>query len=78
MNADQEQEWRDLLAFDACAPGCTDATACNYDEAATDDDGLCGCGFDDLSGKSLEGADGRLSRSLHCDGNVLDEWRDVA
>ena len=40
MNADQDQEWRDLLA-DACEPGCTDATACNYDDAATDDDGSC-------------------------------------
>ena len=42
MNADQDQEWRDLLTFDGCGtPGCTDATACNYDEAATDDDGSC-------------------------------------
>ena len=32
MNADQDQEWRDLLAFTCGTPGCTDATACNFDE----------------------------------------------
>ncbi|MAV51629.1 MAG: hypothetical protein CL829_02605, partial [Crocinitomicaceae bacterium] len=41
-NGDQDQEWRDVLAFDSCPiPGCTDDAACNYDEDATEDDGSC-------------------------------------
>ena len=42
MNADQGQEWRDVLEFGGCPiPGCTDSTACNYDSTATEDDGSC-------------------------------------
>ena len=80
MNADQEQEWRDLLAFDACGtPGCTDATACNYDEAATDDDGSCefiADGECDCDGNVLDecgvcGGDGIAEGACDCDGNGL-------
>ena len=59
MNADQDQEWRDLLAFDACGTaGCTDETACNYSIEATIDDDSC-----------VYIADGECD----CEGNVLDE-----
>ena len=42
-NADQAQEWRGVLEFQTCAvvEGCTDASACNYDEDANWDDGSC-------------------------------------
>ena len=82
MNADQDQEWRDLLAFDACGtPGCTDATACNYDDAATDDDGSCTYiaeGACDCDGNVLDecgvcGGEGIAEGACDCDGNVLDE-----
>ena len=42
MNADQSQEWRDLLPISYSNPnGCTDDTACNYNPDATIDDGSC-------------------------------------
>ena len=42
-NADQNQQWRGVLEFQTCAvvEGCTDASACNYDEDANWDDGSC-------------------------------------
>ena len=59
MNADQDQEWRDLLVFDACGTlGCIDETACNYSVEATIDDGSC-----------VYIADG----ACDCEGNVLDD-----
>ena len=82
MNADQDEEWRDLLAFDACGtPGCIDATACNYDDAATDDDGSCTYiaeGACDCDGNVLDecgvcGGEGIAEGACDCDGNVLDE-----
>jgi len=41
MNADQGQEWRDVLVFQQAVPGCMDEEACNYDPSATSDDGSC-------------------------------------
>ena len=82
MNGDQDQEWRDLLGFDACGtPGCIDATACNYDDEATDDDGSCEYIVDgecDCAGNVLDecgvcGGDGIADGACDCDGNVLDE-----
>ena len=50
-------------------PGCTDATACNYDASATEDDGSClqndECG--------VCGGDGIPAGDCDCDGNQLDE-----
>ena len=43
IEGDGANEFRDTFYFGAGGPvlGCTDATACNYDELATDDDGSC-------------------------------------
>ena len=50
-------------------PGCTDATACNYDSSATQDDGSClqndECG--------VCGGDGIPAGDCDCNGNQLDE-----
>jgi hypothetical protein len=82
MNADQGDEFRDLLVFGECGtPGCTDATACNYDEEATDDDGSCTYiaeGECDCDGNVLDecgvcGGEGIAEGACDCDGNVLDE-----
>ncbi|MEC8662758.1 MAG: hypothetical protein VXY03_02670 [Bacteroidota bacterium] len=70
-NADQGQEWRGVLEFQTCAvvEGCTDASACNYDEDANWDDGSCQendeCG--------VCGGEGIADGACDCDGNVLDE-----
>ena len=64
INGDGANEFRDTFYFGAGAPvlGCTDATACNYDGAATDDDGSCEFPAD------LYG-----SANLDCDGNCLND-----
>ena len=43
INGNGTTEFRDTFYFGAgsSVPGCVDSTACNYDEAATDDDGSC-------------------------------------
>ncbi|MGB1100531.1 MAG: hypothetical protein ACPGYS_06455, partial [Flavobacteriales bacterium] len=82
MNADQSDEWRDVLEFDACGtPGCIDAMACNYDDEATDDDGSCeyiADGECDCEGNVLDecgvcGGEGIADGACDCEGNVLDE-----
>ena len=55
MNADQGQEWRDLMPFVVVNEGCMDALACNYDEQANVDDGSC-----EFPGVNVD-----------CDGNCL-------
>ena len=50
-------------------PGCTDISACNYDEAATDDDGSC-AQFDECG---VCGGSGIPDGACDCDGNVLDD-----
>jgi len=81
MNGDQDDEWRDVLAFDACpVTGCTDETACNYDADATVDDGSCTfieVGECDCDGNVLDecgvcGGSGIAEGECDCDGNVLD------
>ena len=60
--------------------GCLDATACNYDATATDDDGSCiliAEGDCDCAGNVLDecgtcGGDGIAVGTCDCDGNVLD------
>ena len=49
--------------------GCTDATACNYDEAATNDDGSC------LTADECRVCcgNGIADGACDCDGNILDE-----
>ena len=49
--------------------GCTDATACNYNADATDDDGSCL----QLDECGVCGGDGIADGACDCDGNVLDE-----
>ena len=59
MNADQTEEWRDLLPILFSNPlGCTDASACNSIQTATVDDGSC---------------EGIADGACNCDGDVLDE-----
>jgi len=53
----------------ACAMGCTDNEACNYDDAALFEDGSC-LAFDEC-GEC--GGDGIAEGECDCDGNVLDE-----
>ena len=64
IEGDGANEFRDTFYFGAGAPvlGCTDATACNYDGAATDDDGSCEFPLD------LYG-----SANLDCDGACLND-----
>ncbi|MEY3010770.1 MAG: hypothetical protein RLZZ314_1412, partial [Bacteroidota bacterium] len=69
MNADQSQEWRDLLPFQFPLPGCTDETACNYNADATSDDGSCA----ELDECGVCGGAGIAEGACDCDGNVLDE-----
>ena len=48
MNADQEQTVRGVLSFDSCVPaGCTDESACNFDDNAIEDDGSCSVDSDE-------------------------------
>ena len=49
--------------------GCTDEAACNYNAAATDDDGSCAM----LDECGVCGGDGIAEGDCDCDGNVLDE-----
>ncbi len=67
IEGDGANEFRDTFYFGAGAPvlGCTDATACNFNGAATDDDGTCEFPLDlygsanlDCSGNCLNDADG--------------------
>lgn len=79
MNADQEQEWRDLMPFVVVTEGCMDPVACNYDEQATEDDGSCtfpgcmdeqACNFIPESGCD-DGSCSYPSPNEDCDGNCL-------
>ena len=54
---------------DAEVLGCMDATACNYDDSATSDDGSCA--VEDECG--VCGGDGIADGACDCEGNVLDE-----
>jgi hypothetical protein len=67
IEGDGAVEFRDTFYFGAGGPvlGCSDATACNYDELATDDDGSCeypldlyGSAFVDCDGECLSDVDG--------------------
>ena len=54
-------------------PGCTDSTACNYDDLATDDDGSCynndlGCGCDQPAADSGYDCDGNCVTDTDGDG----------
>ena len=60
IEGDGSNEFRDTFYFGAGLPGCTDATACNYNEAATEDDGSCEYPIDSY------GVD-----YVDCDGNCL-------
>jgi len=64
INGDGSTEFRDTFFFGAGAPqpGCTDATACNYDETAVEDDGSCEFPID-LFG----------SANVDCNGNCLND-----
>jgi len=64
INGDGANEFRDTFFFGAGAPqpGCTDATACNYDETAVEDDGSCEFPID-LFG----------SANVDCNGNCLND-----
>ena len=69
-NGSQENEWRDLIEFNSCpVEGCTDATACNYDADATEDDGSCL----ELDECGICGGEGIAEGACDCDGNVEDE-----
>ena len=50
--------------------GCTDATACNYDGDATDDNGSCL----QLDECGICGGEGIAEGDCDCDGNILDEF----
>ena len=54
---------------DAEILGCTDAEACNYESAATQDDGSCA----ELDECGVCGGDGIAEGACDCEGNVLDE-----
>ena len=53
-------------------PGCTDATACNYNADATDDDGSC-LALDECG---VCGGDGIADGACDCEGNTPDEGYD--
>ncbi|PCJ80389.1 MAG: hypothetical protein COA49_09140, partial [Bacteroidetes bacterium] len=82
MNADQTQEWRDVLPILFSSPnaGCTDATACNYDPTSLTDDGSCTYiaeGACDCAGNVLDecgvcGGSGIAAGDCDCNGNQLD------
>ena len=57
---DQREMFADNLNGAAGIPGCTDATACNYDAGATEDDGSCTYAeqYYDCNGACLNDADG--------------------
>ena len=67
IEGDGSNEFRDTFYFGAGGPvlGCTDDTACNYNELATEDDGTCEFPLDlfgsanvDCSGNCLNDTDG--------------------
>ena len=64
IQGDGADEYRDTFYFGTSAPlfGCTDPTACNYDESATEDDGLCEYPF------NLYGTD-----NVDCNGACLND-----
>ena len=62
INGDGANEFRDTFYFPAGAGGCTDPTACNYDDTVSDDDGSCVYPLD-LYGSAF----------LDCDGNCLND-----
>ena len=60
--------------------GCTDATACNYDAAATDDDGSClqldecgVCGGDGIAEGACDCEGNGPEAGYDCDGNCLND-----
>ena len=69
--------------------GCTDATACNYDADATDDDGSCAqldecgvCGGDGIAEGACDCEGNGPEAGYDCDGNCLadadgDGWRRI-
>ncbi|MGB1073287.1 MAG: hypothetical protein ACPGYZ_04260 [Flavobacteriales bacterium] len=71
-NGDQSQLIENTFSFAASAcgtPGCTDATACNYDDQATVDDGSC----QQLDACGVCGGNGIPEGDCDCAGNQLDE-----
>ncbi len=52
--------------------GCTDESACNFDNTATDDDGSCAA----LDACGVCGGDGIADGACDCEGNVVDECGD--
>ena len=67
MDFDGAGTFGEDVAGPAC--GCTDATACNYDDTATYDDGSCA--VNDECG--VCGGSGIPEGDCDCDGNVLEE-----
>ena len=65
IEGDGSNEFRDTFYFGDGAPvfGCTDATACNYNDAASDDDGSCEYPEDLCNGAT----------NLDCDCNCLND-----
>jgi hypothetical protein len=80
MNADQTEEWRNVLPI--LFSGCTEPDACNYNSSATFCDGSCLYNTDpsycDCEGNVLDecgvcGGAGIADGACNCDGDVLDE-----
>jgi len=73
IEGDGANEFRDTFYFGAGAPvlGCTDATACNYNESASDDDGSCEFPLD-LYGSANVDCDGACLNDADAD-QVCDE-----
>lgn len=65
INGDGQAEFRDTFYFGdgAPSPGCTDDTACNYDAAATEDNGSCTYPADNCDGAT----------NVNCDCNCLND-----